>query len=113
MKKFSFTLGLALFFTVIVTLSPALSQTVCPSVSIVGIGTAPVASGILITVKNESGQACGDLAHGATMQYALSDTNADQHLAILLTAYGLGKKLYIIVGGTGSSYSLLYDFTTL
>jgi hypothetical protein len=78
----------------------------CSNVSITGIGTTTnpaIVSGLTVTVKNETGVACGTLLNGLTRRYALNDVNTDQTYATLLTALSLQKKLTITTGETADS----------
>jgi hypothetical protein len=63
---------------------------------------------IFVFLKNISGAACGTgFANGATQQYYLNSVQTDQTYATLLTAISLQKNLWVNLGGTSASGSLL------
>lgn len=78
----------------------------CDAMKIVSTGTTPyTASGLFVKVAPTVANACG--AVGVAKQFYLDTTNTDATYATILTAFSLGKNIFIQVSSTAANSLLL------
>ena len=102
-KKVSFTLLLCLIVLATFVTLPAVADALdVASCTIVKIGADPRFEGAPVQLVDTSG-----VNWTGPRQFYLSSTLGNQGLAVLLTAYSMGKTVWVRLAGTGTAGSLV------
>ena len=101
-KVFSTLLVLGMVITALVTLPAVANALDVSSCSIARIGVDPRFEGAPVQLVDTSG-----VNWTGPRQFYLSSTLGNQGLAVLLTAYSMGKTVWVRIAGDGSAGSLV------
>lgn len=71
------------------------NATSCGVMSIVSIASIDTGNGGQVWLKNETAEACGNVAAGGQYLFNLPSTHTDKTLAVVLTALSLNKMLWV------------------
>ncbi len=83
----------------------------CPVMTITMI-SADAADGGNVWLRNDSGDACGTIAAGASQYFLLHPDEVDKLLAVGLTAVSLGNSLWVRAeGDAAGSYITIFSMT--
>ena len=99
-----FSLVFAMFLVTSLMIIPTIANAIVdvPNCSIAKVGYDPRFEGALVRLDDLT-----DTQWTGTRQFYLSSTLGNQGLATLLTAYSLGKTVWVRIAGTGEPGSLI------